>query len=52
VRETGIDVEIQLHVYYRDTFDDYLRREDPFLHQVVKGEVVYEASSEMGERLA
>ena len=31
------DVEIQLHVYYRDTFEDYLRREDPFLHEVVKG---------------
>jgi predicted nucleotidyltransferase len=37
------DVEIQLHVYYQDTFEDYLRREDPFLHEVVKGEVVYEA---------
>jgi HEPN domain-containing protein/predicted nucleotidyltransferase len=45
------DVEIQLHVYYRDTFDDYLRREDPFLHEVTKGEVVYEAPSESSEPL-
>ena len=45
------DVEIQLHVYYRDTFSDYLHREDPFLHQVIKGEVVYEAPSEAGEPL-
>ena len=45
------DVEIQLHVYYRDTFEDYLRREDPFLHEVVKGEIVYEASQEAHEWL-
>lgn len=45
------DVEIQLHVYYRDTFEDYLRREDPFLHEVIKGEVVYEASEEARELL-
>jgi len=35
------DIEIQLHVYYRDTFQDYLRRGDPFLNEVIKGEVVY-----------
>jgi HEPN domain-containing protein/predicted nucleotidyltransferase len=45
------DIEIQLHVYYRDTFEDYLRREDPFLHEVVKGEIVYEAPEEAGELL-
>jgi HEPN domain-containing protein/predicted nucleotidyltransferase len=45
------DIEIQIHVYYRDTFEDYLRREDPFLHEVVKGEVVYEAASEAREVL-
>jgi len=45
------DVEIQLHVYYRDTFEDYLRREDPFLHEVVKGEVVYEAPERIPEPL-
>lgn len=45
------DIEIQLHAYYRDTFEDYLRREDPFLHEVVKGEVVYEASGEAHELL-
>jgi HEPN domain-containing protein/predicted nucleotidyltransferase len=45
------DVEIELHVYYRDTFEDYLRREDPFLHQVVKGEVVYEAPGKALELL-
>jgi HEPN domain-containing protein/predicted nucleotidyltransferase len=45
------DVEIQLHVYYRDTFEDYLRREDPFLHEVVKGEVVYETAAEANEVL-
>jgi predicted nucleotidyltransferase len=45
------DVEIQLHVYYQDTFEDYLRREDPFLHEVVKGDVVYEAPEEAGELL-
>jgi HEPN domain-containing protein/predicted nucleotidyltransferase len=43
------DVEIQLHVYYQDTFEDYLRREDPLLHEVVKGEVIYEAPEEAGE---
>ena len=43
------DIEIQLHVYYRDTFEDYLRREDPFLREVVKGEVVYEAGGEAHE---
>ena len=36
------DVEIELHAYYRDTFEDYLRRGDPFLHEVVKGIVVYQ----------
>lgn len=46
------DVEIQLHVYYRDTFEDYLRREDPFLHEVVKGEVVFEATGEIHNREA
>ncbi|GAB4537015.1 MAG: hypothetical protein Kow0063_23190 [Anaerolineae bacterium] len=45
------DLEIQLHVYYRDTFEDYLRRMDPFLHEVIKGEVVYEASGESPELL-
>jgi predicted nucleotidyltransferase len=40
------DIEIQLHVYYRDTFEDYLRREDPFLHEVVKGEVVYQEAEQ------
>ena len=45
------DIEIQLHVYYRDTFEDYLRREDPFLHEVVKGEVVYQAPGEAHELL-
>ena len=45
------DVEIQLHVYHRDTFEDYLRREDPFLHEVVKGEVVFEAAGETHELL-
>ncbi len=45
------DVEIQLHVYYRDTFEDYLCREDPFLSEIVKGEVVYEASGEVHKLL-
>ena len=45
------DIEIQLHVYDRDTFEDYLRREDPFLHEVIRGEVVYEAPEEALERL-
>lgn len=45
------DVEIELHVYYRDTFEDYLRREDPFLYEVVKGEVVYEAPGKAFELL-
>ncbi len=45
------DIEIQLHVYFRDTFEDYLRREDPFLHEVVKGEVVYQAPGEAHELL-
>jgi HEPN domain-containing protein/predicted nucleotidyltransferase len=43
------DVEIELHVYYRDTFEDYLRREDPFLYEVVKGQVVYEAPGKAHE---
>jgi len=45
------DVEIELHVYYRDTFEDYLRRGDPFLHEVVKGIVVYEALEKARESL-
>jgi HEPN domain-containing protein/predicted nucleotidyltransferase len=45
------DIEIQLHVYYRDTFEDYLRREDPFLNEVVKGEIVYQAPGETRELL-
>lgn len=45
------DVEIELHAYYRDTFEDYLRREDPFLHEVVKGEVLYEAPEKALELL-
>jgi HEPN domain-containing protein/predicted nucleotidyltransferase len=45
------DVEIELHVYYRDTFEDYLHREDPFLYEVVKGEVVYEAPGKAPELL-
>lgn len=45
------EIEIQLHVYYRDIFEDYLRREDPFLHEVVKGEVVYELPIETRELL-
>jgi len=45
------DVEVQLHVYYRDTFEDYLRREDPFLHEVIKGDVIYEVSEESHEAL-
>lgn len=43
------DVEIELHVYYQDTFEDYLRREDPFLYEVIKGEVVYEAPGKAHE---
>jgi HEPN domain-containing protein/predicted nucleotidyltransferase len=45
------DVEIQLHVYHRDTFEDYLRREDPFVHQVAQGDVIYEAPKEAQELL-
>jgi len=45
------DIEVQLHVYYRDTFEDYLCREDPFLNEVVKGEVVYQAAGETHELL-
>ena len=38
------DVEIHPHVYYRDTFEDHIRRGDPFLREVVKGELVYEGA--------
>jgi HEPN domain-containing protein/predicted nucleotidyltransferase len=45
------DIEVQLHVYYRDTFDDYLNRQDPLVQEIVKGEVVYEAQEQLGSPL-
>jgi len=45
------DIEIQLHVYFEDTFEDYLRRKDPFLREVVKGEIVYHSPGKAHELL-
>jgi HEPN domain-containing protein/predicted nucleotidyltransferase len=45
------EVEVQLHVYYRDAFEDYLGRGDPFLQEVIKGQVVYTLPYEAGGAL-
>jgi predicted nucleotidyltransferase len=35
-------VPVELHVFHRRTFEDWLTRDDPFIQEIVKGEVVYE----------
>lgn len=36
-------VDVELHVYYEDDYEDQLRRNDPFLREIEQGEVLYDA---------
>lgn len=38
-------VPIELHVFHVKTFEDWLARGDPFIQEVIKGQVVYERQS-------
>ena len=37
------DPEIDLHIYPPHTYQDYLARHDPFVEEIEKGKVYYEA---------
>lgn len=45
LREQGYHflVDVELHVYYEDDYEDQLRRNDPFLREIEQGEVLYDA---------
>ena len=38
----GFQPEIELHVYSPDVYLNWLKRKDPFISEIEKGEVVYE----------
>lgn len=38
-------IPVELHVFHRQTFEDWLMRDDPFIQEIAKGEIVYERQS-------
>jgi len=41
-RKIGFEPEIDIHVYPPEIYDDWLKRNDPFIEEIEKGRVLYE----------